>query len=401
MQSLSVANKLLPGILFLLLAAFAPLPPCVAVTIEEIYDDDDGEGFLDETELTQTQKDFLSQRGNDAETLGEARKNAFEHTTSLLESTLTNTNTIRIGVEFVIFSSQEDPNNQGECLITTGTFTAALAGSRGYGYPDGRFDEGDANTVGLGTAYPYALIEAILGEEFNEQEADIAIRFSKCIPFYYGFTGSAPANELDFVQLSLHETMHGLGFLEQVEQDGDFPTRVIEITETLDGIIIDQREATIQSRTIYDEQLYSETNSDLLINLTGSQRAAAITSGTGLLWEGTDGGRNSCSYGQRMAELKSSSAKARDGKPRLHAPSTYDPRRVRFTYSRKRGRSNGGFRSRHEKHGPYPRHAKGYGLGGKRRRVPAWLRAYGNHRYAHLGTRDHGGRGGSEIRGNA
>ena len=142
MQSLSVANKLLPGILFLLLAAFAPLPPCVAVTIEEIYDDDDGEGFLDETELTQTQKDFLSQRGNDAETLGEARKNAFEHATSLLESTLTNTNTIRIGVEFVRppFSSQEDPNNQGECLITTGTFTAALTGPRGYGYPDSRFD---------------------------------------------------------------------------------------------------------------------------------------------------------------------------------------------------------------------------------------------------------------------
>ena len=325
MQSLSVANKLLPGIFFLLLAVFSPLSPCVAVTIEEIYDDDDGEGFLDETELTQAEKDFLSRRGNDAETLGEARKNAFEHATSLLESTLTNTNTIRIGVEFVIFSSQEDPNNQGECLITTGTFTAALAGSRGRGYPSDRLDEGDENRLGLGTAYPLALHEALLGREFNEQEADIAIRFSKCIPFYYGFTGSAPANELDFVQLSLHETMHGLGFLEQVEQDGDFPTRVVQITETLNGIIIDQREATIKSRTIYDEQLYSETNSDLLINLSGSQRAAAITSGTRLLWEGTDDGRNSCSYGQRMAELKSSSAKAQDGKPRLHAPSTYDP----------------------------------------------------------------------------
>ena len=191
--------------------------------------------------------------------------------------------------------------------------------------------------------------------------------------------------------------MHGLGFAEQVEQDGDFPTRVIEITETLNGIIIDRREATIKSRTIYDEQLYSETNSDLLINLSGSQRAAAITSETRLLWEGTDDGRNSCSYGQRMAELKSSSAKAQDGKPRLHAPSTYDPiGSVSHTHANTEDLMEA-FVPGTKKHGPYPRHAEGYGLGGKRRRVPAWLRAYGNHRCAHLGTCDHGGRGGSEI----
>ena len=324
MQSLSVASKLLPGILFLLLAVFSPLPTCVAVTIEEIYDDDDGEGFLDETELTQTQKDLLAADGNDAETLGEARKNAFEHATSLLESRLTNTNTVRIGVEFVIFSGQEDPDNQGKCLITTRTFTAASAGPRGYGYPDGRFDEGDANTVGVATAYPLALYEAISGEELNDQEADIRVRFSKCVSFYYGFTESAPADEIDFVQLSLHEIMHGLGFRGRVEEDGDFPTRVLQVTGTQNGIIIHQREVTIKSRTIYDEQLYSETDDDLLIDLTNSERAAAITSGTGLLWEGLDGGRNSCGYGQRMAELKTSSAKAQDGKPRLHAPSTYD-----------------------------------------------------------------------------
>ena len=324
MQSLSVASKLLPGILFLLLAVFSPLPTCVAVTIEEIYDDDDGEGFLDETELTQTQKDLLAADGNDAETLGEARKNAFEHATSLLESRLTNTNTIRVTVEFVIFSGQEDPDNQGKCLITTRTFTAASAGPRSYGYPYDRLDEGDANTVGVATAYPSALYEAISGEELNDQEADIRVRFSKCVSFYYGFTESAPADEIDFVQLSLHEIMHGLGFRGRVEEDGDFPTRVLQVTGTQNGIIIDQREVTIKERGIYDEQLYSETDDDLLIDLSNSERAAAITSGTGLLWEGLDGGRNDCGYGQRMAELKPGSAKAQDGKPRLHAPSTYD-----------------------------------------------------------------------------
>ena len=323
MQSLGVAKKLLPGVLFLLLATFASLPPCVAVTIEEIYDDDTGEGFKDETDLTQAEKNLISPSGNDAQTLGEARTKAFEHTTSLLESTLTNTNTIRISARFVFFSGQEDSNNPGECLLTSGTTTVAMAGPTGYGYPRDRLDEGDTNRMGLGTAYPYALYEATSGTEFNAQNADIRIRFSKCIPFYYGFTGSMPANHIDFVQLALHEIMHGMGFLQHVESDGDFSTRTITIYSTVNGITT-TREATIKSRTIYDEQLHSETDDDLLINLTNSQRATAITSGTGLLWDGTDDGRNSCSYGQRMAELKTSSAKAQDGKPLLHAPSTYD-----------------------------------------------------------------------------
>ena len=323
MQSLSIAEKLLPGIFFLLLTVLSPLPPCVAVTIEEIYEDEDEEGFKDETALTQAEKEFLSERGNDAETRGEARKNAFEHATSLLESRLTNANTIRISAEFVIFSGQKDPDNQGQCLITTNIFSVAKARPEGYVYPNYRLDEGDSNTVGLGTAHPYALIEAILGEEFNGQEADIAVRFSKCIPFYYGLTESTSGNRIDFVQLSLHEITHGLGFLERVKENGDFPVRTILITGTQNGISF-TRSSSIKSRTIYDEQLYSETDDDLLVNLSSSERAAAITSGTGLLWEGLDGARNDCSYGQRMAELKADSAKSQDGKPRIHAPSTYD-----------------------------------------------------------------------------
>ena len=324
MQSLSVAKKLLPGALFLLLAAMAPPSPCIAVTVEEIYDDDTGEGFKDGTDLTQAEKDLISPSGNDAETLGEARTKAFEYATSLLESTLTNTNTIRISARFVIFPGQEDPNT-GKCLLKRGAVTVARAGPTGHGYLSDRLDEGDANRVGLGTAYPYALFETISGREFNAQNADIEIKFSKCIPFYYGFTGSAPAHHIDFVQLALHEIMHGLGFIARVESDGDFPTLTIIVHNTVNGVPT-TREATIKSRTIYDEQLYSETDDGLLIDLTNSERAAAITSGTGLLWEGTDGGRNPCSYGQRMAELKTSSAKASDGKPRLHAPSTYKDR---------------------------------------------------------------------------
>ena len=322
MQPLSVAKKLLPGILFLLLAVFAPLPRCVAVEIEEIYDDDAGEGFLDETELTQTKKTFLSGRGNDAETLGEARKNAFGHAASILESTLTNTNTIRISVKFEIPEGEEDPDNPGECLTSLDIVTVASARPTGHGYFTARIDRGDANRTGSVTYFPLALAEAISGQELNDQDADMRVRFSKCIEessnrgFYYGFTGSVPSGEIDFVQIALHEIMHGIGFLKGFSENGNFPLKTIQDGgETYD----------VKIQRIYDEQLYSETDDDLLINITSSKRAAAIISGTGLLWEGTDGGRErDCSFGQRMAELKSSSAKSGDGKPGLYAPSTYE-----------------------------------------------------------------------------
>ena len=122
MQPLSVANKLLPGILLLLLAAFAPPLPCAAVTIEEIYSDDDGEGFKDETDLTQTQKDLISPSGNDAETLGEARTKAFEHAASILERALAQSNTIRISAKFVIFSGQEDSSDPPGCRSNLGLY---------------------------------------------------------------------------------------------------------------------------------------------------------------------------------------------------------------------------------------------------------------------------------------
>lgn len=123
--------------------------------------------------------------------------------------------------------------------------------------------------------------------------------------------------------LSLHEIIHGLGFSKRVQGDGAFPVAVVEVTETSGGGTT-TRQVNIRSRGVYDEQLYSESDGDLLINISEAARATAVTSGNRLLWEGTDVGRNSCSYGQRMAELKPDSARGRDGKPKLHAPSPWD-----------------------------------------------------------------------------
>ena len=319
MQSLRAVSKLFPGILFLLLVfSFPSPPPCVAVTIEKIYDDETGEGFLDE-ETKIGDKD----PGNDGETLGEARKIAFEHATSILEDILTDTNTIRISAKFAIFRSQADPNDPNRCGRPSSSYTVAVAKPRGFVYYTDELVEGDADNPGSGTGYPYALFEALEGVELNEEEPDIEITFSECVSFYYGLTGAAPPREIDFVQISLHEIVHGLGFFGELEGGGNFPLRTINIPEEQNGVTTGYREAVIRAQTIYQEQLYSKKDDKLFVDLTSSQRIAAAISRTGLLWEGTDGGRNSCSYGQRMAELKSASAKARDGKPLLHAPVSY------------------------------------------------------------------------------
>ena len=71
--------------------------------------------------------------------------------------------------------------------------------------------------------------------------------------------------------------------------------------------------------------MYSEGDGELIVDLEPQRREQALTSDTGLLWDGTarPGKENSCSYGQRMAELKSAGV-ASDGKPQLHAPPTFD-----------------------------------------------------------------------------
>ena len=63
-QSLNIVKSFSLEIFFLLLATPVPAAPCVAVTIEDIYEDETGEEFFGETELMEPDKDL----GNDAST---------------------------------------------------------------------------------------------------------------------------------------------------------------------------------------------------------------------------------------------------------------------------------------------------------------------------------------------
>ena len=278
------------GLFFLLLTVFSAVPQSAAITFEPLYVDAPGTGFYDRTPLTATEKTLLLADGNVAQTLGEARRNAFRVALDLFEIWLVGDNTVRVEASF-----RDD----------LGPDFLAVASPADFIY-----DTSDPQVW-----FPIALAENLLGQEINgSTEADVEITFNENYNFYYGL--SLELLELEelfpdlipdtFILVAVHEIIHGLGFLDSVNSnDGSF---LYEIPG------------------IYDVNLYSERDEELLITLSNSQRLEAITSGAGLLWDGTSKGENSYSCAQLVGEVDE--VKARGGvdfygRPLLYAPSPY------------------------------------------------------------------------------
>lgn len=290
------ADALSVGLLFFLLSVFSAVPQSTAVTFRFLYTDISGIGFNDSTELTQEDKDLLAGSGNNANTLGEARRNALEHATGLLGSKLPGANVIRVEA---FFKSFED-----RAVVAKTSMRRILS-------------FGPRELLHIG--YPPALAERIAERELlDESVPHFIMEFSKGLDFYYGFTDEAPSFSIDFVTLAIHEIIHGLGFHSSLQEDGSFLGAPLDLT---DGTRI----YVEQWQRIYDVQMYSESDSEFVVNLEPQHRQQAVTSETGLLWDGTvrPGRESSCSYAKRMAELKSAGVDS-DGRPQLHAPSTFD-----------------------------------------------------------------------------
>ena len=287
------------GVLFFLLILFPSVPYCGAVTIEPLYADAPGAGFNDPTRLTEEKRTLFGDNGNNASTLGQARRNAFEYAASLLESRLPGPNTIRVEVSFESFEDET---------------TIASTGMRQI------FSFGPRELLHIG--YPPALAERIAEKKIiSESIPHFIVGFSGNPNFYYGLHGEEPPSSIDFVTLVLHELIHGLGFHSSLGEDGSFPSETLDVTGETRNFSLDIE----QWQRIYDVQMYSEEDGEFIVDLEPHRRERAATSGTGLLWDGTvrPGKEDSCSYGQRMAELKSAGV-ASDGKTRLHAPPTFD-----------------------------------------------------------------------------
>lgn len=293
------ADKFFLGLLFFLLGAFPAVPYSDAVTIRAIYTDAQGIGFNDTAGLTEEERALLGDNGNSADTLGQARRNAFEHAARLLEERLPGQNMIRVEASFGSFEDE---------TTVAKTYTRKA------------ISFGPEELLHIG--YPPALAEKIRGRAIiDESEPHLIVEFSRDLDFYYGFQGEAPPFSIDFVALVAHEIIHGLGFNSSLGEDGSFPSITLDVTDGTQSFSYDVPEW----QRIYDVQMYSEEDREFIVDLSPQDRERAITSDTGLLWDGTvrPGRENSCSYGQRMVELKSAGV-APDGKPRLHAPPTFE-----------------------------------------------------------------------------
>ncbi len=284
----------------ILLAAFSlpffvllPVLPGGAVTITPVYDSDERNanpptGFWDETPLTEEQKDEIGPSGNDAETLGEARRKALEHALGLMEAKLEGDVTIKA---WVGFSDRLDSTPPGIVLATA---VPCLIRSSLLPRPQ--------------TLYPSALAKSILPDEKSLRTGDgpcggrdISMRFNGNFPFHYAFdTEREGVRAFDFVYIVLHEIFHGLGFWTSFRKDGSWGLR---------------------RPSIYEEQLYSEADENFLHMLSESRRAAAIVSGDGLSWYGQPSA--GCSHGRLVGERDKGGGTTPDGKPLLHAPSRY------------------------------------------------------------------------------
>ena len=284
------------GLLLFLLGVFSGVPDSVAITFEPLYVDALGTGFYDRTPLTATEKTLLLADGNVAQTLGEARRNAFEAVLDVLELWFIGNSTVRVEASFE--------------NLEPGVLAAAGPGDFVYGLSD-------PGAVGV----PIALAESFLEEELNSAtEADVVITFNERYSFYYGLSGEVlqrPFVPTLFVLVAAHELFHGLGFFELIKPDGSFPLVKLSASDEF-----------FRAGTIYDVNLYSERDDELLINLSSDeQRLEAITSVNGLLWDGTSNGENnySCAQtaGRGQTDLFFPHGMDSEGRLRLYAPAVW------------------------------------------------------------------------------
>lgn len=293
-----IANKSFHFIvLFIFTAVFSPVPESKAAEFIPVYTDPQGAGFYDQTPLT----DQVARGDISGRTLGEVRRRAFQNALDLLEGLIrtSNNNGIRIQASF------EDLGGGDE----RGRIILAGAQAAGFIVVEEPLVPGGVLTL------PVALAEHLLARELNGNEVDVEIYFNERAPFSYGTGFTEPLGYVNFTILVAHELLHGLGFSDSIRKDGSF-----EQIQLQDG-------STVTAIGPYDLNLYSESEEELLVHLSRSERQEAITSVDGLLWDGTLGGQFAPSCAQLMGEAlmdEYPQAVDSEGKPRLYAPRPYE-----------------------------------------------------------------------------
>ena len=315
-----IANKWISALsFFFIMAVFFPVQESVATTFRAVYADAPGTGFYDETPMT----DQLARGDTSGTTVGDVRRNAFEAALDILKENISTNNNEGIVIQ-ASFDDLGGRNSRGAIVLGGASPAEPVYLGLVPGLPvcsaSSFFQTPPQCSIPLlnepaVVGVPIALAEHITGQGFNGNNADVVITFNERAPFYFG-TGTEPLNYVNFILVAAHELLHGLGFSDSIQEDG----ASFYVTE-LNGSLV-------PVFSYYDINLYSESEGELLVNLSQSERRDAITSVDGLLWDGTLGGLFDTSCGRLMGKALMDSypsAVDNEGRPRLYAPSSYQP----------------------------------------------------------------------------
>lgn len=246
------------------LALLLLLPAAQAAQITVQTEDPPGEGFNDESA-------FTPEGGNNASTLGEARRNVFraaaEQWSAIIDSE----------VEIVVRASFA-PAPDDQCSVNEGTLGAAgpanfVARFRGAPRTD--------------TFYPVALANALAGQDLDPGVPDIGASFNGAVDtdpdclrgarFYYGFDHAGGNGTIDFYNVVMHELAHGLGFSTFIAGNGDNPAS--PDFYVLDRLIFDNSQERSWEVMSDAQRADSVTNARNVVNVGDFVRDGAVAQG--------------------------------------------------------------------------------------------------------------------------
>ena len=246
------------------LAALFLLPAAQAAVITVQSNDPPGEGFNDPTA-------FAPEGGNNARTIGEARRNVFraaaEQWGAILDSR----------VEIVVDASFA-PAPDDQCSVNEGTLGAAgpakfFARFRGAPRTD--------------TFYPVALANALAGQDLDPVVPDIGASFNGAVDtdpdclrgqrFYYGFDHAGGRGTIDFYNVVMHELAHGLGFSTLIADNGE--NSATPDFYVLDRLIFDNSQGRFWEAMSDTQRAASVTNERNVVNVGDFVRGGAVSQG--------------------------------------------------------------------------------------------------------------------------
>lgn len=240
-----------------------------AATVMIQNDDAAGAGLNDPTPFTPV-------GGNNATTLGQARLNVFKQAAQIWGAALISPQLVVVGSRMCRFS-------QSSCVQPTDTCTST-SGTLGEGGPFGFF-KNFANAPLRDVYYPMALANALANANVDANDSQnpnaesvlLAINAdvdsSGCLGgggFYYGLDDRPGRNQVDLLQVLVHEMGHGLGF-----------TSFVDETTGVGG-----DPSAPEQLGIYDQFVYWERQHLFWPQMTAAQRASSAVDSGLLSWNG-------------------------------------------------------------------------------------------------------------------